>query len=70
VIARVTRSIALREARAEPGSEAKEEGEPSSEKSEERVPVPAMEAALDEKEIVRLAWLQYWLDQGVVMWAI
>ena len=70
VIARVTRSVALKEARAEPGSEAKEGGEPSSEKSEERVPAPAMEAAVDEEETVGLGWLQYWVDQGVVMWAI
>jgi hypothetical protein len=64
------RSVALKEATAEPISEAKEEGEPFSEKSEERAPVPAMEAALDEEEIVGLAWLLYWVDQGVVMWAI
>jgi len=64
------RSVALKEARAEPGSEAKKEGEPLSEKSAERSTVPAMVAALDEEEIVGLAWLLYWVDQGVVMWAI
>lgn len=61
VIARVMRSVAPKEARAEPGSEAKEEGEPFSEKSEERATVLPMEAALDEEEIVGLAWLLYWV---------
>jgi hypothetical protein len=27
-------------------------------------------ATTDEEEIVGLAWLLYWVDQGVVTWAI
>lgn len=53
--ARVMRSVALKEARAEPVSEAIEEGEPFSAKSQEPALGSALEAALDEEEIAGLA---------------
>jgi hypothetical protein len=60
----------FREARAEPGSEAKEAGELLLEESQQPPTSSGQAAAPDEEEIVALAWLLYWVDQGVVTWAI
>lgn len=70
VIARAMRSVAFKEARAEPRSDVKEAVEPFVEKSQQPPTSSTVAATTDEEEIVGLAWLLYWVDQGVVTWAI
>jgi len=60
----------LKEAGARPRSEAKEAVEPFREKRQEAASGSAVKVPPDEEEIVGLAWLLYWVDQGVVTWAI
>jgi len=64
------RSVALKEAMAEPTSEAKEAAEPFLEKLQQPPTSSALALTADEEEIVGLAWLLYLVDQGVVTWAI
>jgi hypothetical protein len=71
VIGRVRmRSVALKEARTESTSEAKEAEELHLEESQQRPTSAGQAAAPNEEETVALAWLLYWMDQGVVTWAI
>ena len=58
------------EVAARPRSEAKEAREPLLEKLQRPHGSLKIAAALDEEEIVGLAWLLCWLDRGVVTWAI
>jgi hypothetical protein len=58
------RSVALKEARTESTSEPKEAEELHLEESQQRPTSAGQTAAADEEEILALAWLLYWVDQG------
>ena len=57
------------EFRAEARSEVKEAGGPFLEEPQ-RPPASSAIAGPEEEQVVGLAWLLHWVDQGVVTWAI